>query len=288
MLVSPLKYQGNKSKLMPSILELLPSDAGRLVDLFGGSAVVSASVSAARGIPCVYNELDRLVYGIVVMLSATPKAAFESEVVRYIKEFELTSRDCVDGYNRMVKQVNNEIAEGGYPNLMLLWLISRHAHSNLLRTSGKDVPKVNIQFGRRYIADRLPEVFAEVDTFRNAMRNVQAVNKSYIEVLDQIDSQLESDDILYFDPPYYASGQFVYRCTWAEKEERELLSVLTDLHKKGRRFMLSNVVRHGEYVNMWLARWMRKYTVYDIDSTYALSRAYTHRGGTREVIVTNY
>ena len=103
-----------------------------------------------------------------------------------------------------------------------------------------------------------------------------------------MERQLDSGDVLYFDPPYYASGQFVYRCTWGEKEERELLSVLTELDGRGHRFMLSNVVRHGEFMNLWLVKWMRKFNVHDIDASYSLSNAYTQRGKTREVIITNY
>lgn len=288
MIASPLKYQGNKLKLMPSILKLLPDDTDRLLDLFGGSGVVSASVSTALNIPCLYNELDPVIHGILVMLSATPKQAFESEVVRFIKEFDLTSKSCVAGYDRMVNHVNAQFKSGEYPNLILLWLISRHAHSNLLRMSSVDGTKVNIKFGRRYIADRLPSVFAEVDAFRNATRNVQFVNQNYLDVLCSVDWQLDSGDVLYFDPPYYASGQFVYRCTWGEREERELLAVLSELNRRGRRFMLSNVVRHGEFLNLWLVKWMRKFNVHDIDASYALSNAHKQRGGTREVIITNY
>ena len=288
MIASPLKYQGNKLQLMPSILTLLPDDTDRMLDLFGGSGVVSASVSSARNIPCLYNELDSVIYAIMVMLSATPKQAFESEVVRSIKEFGLTSKQCEAGYDRMVNHVNAQFKSGEYPNLILLWLISRHAHSNLLRMSSVNGTKVNIKFGRRYIADRLPSVFAEVDAFRNATRNVQFVNKNYLDVLRSVDGQLDSGDVLYFDPPYYASGQFVYRCTWGEREEQELLAVLSELNRRGRRFMLSNVVRHGEFMNLWLVKWMRKFNVHDIDASYSLSNAYTQRGKTREVIITNY
>ena len=282
-IASPLKYQGNKLQLMPCILELLPKRTSGLIDVFGGSGTVSANVSASMDIPCIYNEVDSVIHGIMTMLAYMPKKAFEMEVWRIIKEFRLADSTCSDGYYKMVTQAN---ATPETPNLLLLWMISRHAHSNLLRMNRKG--EVNIQFGNRAIGHRLGEVFKEVDDFRTAMRKVKLLNMDYVALLRHIAPRLGKTDVLYFDPPYFASGQFVYRCTWKAEQERKLYKNLTHLDRMGFKFMLSNFVRHGPHLNMFLVKWMRNFNVHEIDSSYCLSNAYEDKSNTREVIVTNY
>lgn len=283
MIASPLKYQGNKLKLMPSILELLPKKMTGFVDVFGGSGVVSANVAHARKCPVVYNEMDKVISGIISMLKCMPKLAFEQEMWRILRDFRLTDARCAEGYLKMVEAAN---ATKDTPNLLLLWVISRHAHSNLLRMNLKG--EVNIQFGDRAISHRLGEVYAEADAFRDAMKRVKIESLNYTELLNKISPDIRKTDVLYFDPPYFASGQFVYRCKWGIVEERRLLKNLTRCHELGFKFMLSNCTRHGPHLNMFLVKWMRDFNVHKIDSSYCLSNAYEDKSNTKEVIVTNY
>ncbi|MGL5646909.1 MAG: DNA adenine methylase [Clostridium sp.] len=51
---SPINYNGNKTKIIEKLIDLFPSKISVLVDLFGGSGVVSLNANAEHHI---YNEI---------------------------------------------------------------------------------------------------------------------------------------------------------------------------------------------------------------------------------------
>jgi len=94
--------------------------------------------------------------------------------------------------------------------------------------------------------------------------------------------------LFYFDPPYFITSAtyndgkrgFV---GWSADEETKLLEYLTDLHNKGYRFILSNVIYHNDSCNYLLAEWIK---------THNFSIKYIDNVGSKnsrnEVLISNF
>lgn len=279
---SPLKYQGNKRKLIDAIDALCPDCTGFL-DMFGGSGVVCANINSRRDLArCVYNEYDTKVWAIIKWLVSTKPKQIRKQLYTLLDKFDMRTRDCEAGYNTLVQCIN-----AGCRTPVAMYCVSRHAHSNLLRTNSEG--KINIKFGDRYIFDRLDAVMEEIELYQEAMSEVQLRNTDYAECIETVFKQLDKHDVLYFDPPYLASGQFVYGCKWTEQSERQLLAVLDKLTKAKRKFMLSNVLAYDVHENNILLDWSKNYNVHEVGQTkYSLGHAYVKKAKTQEVIITNF
>ncbi len=100
---------------------------------------------------------------------------------------------------------------------------------------------------------------------------------------------------VYADPPYLITcATYNEQGGWNEDKERELLQYLDDVHNKGFRFALSNVMESKGKTNDILIAWADKnkdkYKVIDLDFSYANSNYQTkdRSNSSREVLIVNY
>ena len=57
MKISPIFYMGNKKKLIKKgLIELFPNDINMLIDMFGGSGVISINTNAEK---YIINDIDK-------------------------------------------------------------------------------------------------------------------------------------------------------------------------------------------------------------------------------------
>lgn len=274
---SPLRYQGNKRRLLPRILENVP-DVPRAIDAFGGSATVCANLPNLHRI---YNELSPTTYNIVHLLANMTPIQLYRKVMNIVVQFGLT-RDDKDAYLKFRDHVTAN------PTPLNVYVIHRFAHNCMIRF-GKTNGKFNSDFGKRQIdPDRLLE---ELTLFHGRMHSVHYFNGSYETVLKTVKKSLGRDTFVYLDPPYYASGAMVYEGGWSPDRERRLLHVLDELDKTGTKFMLSNILKHRDRTNPLLIDWIkqRKHRTIHLDINYSYGRTYDPSdAGTDEVIVMNY
>lgn len=260
---------------------MLPTDAKVFLDVFGGSATVSANVDY----PIVrYNELDSYMHDLVKLSRDTDPDRLVRDFNKIVKKYNL-SRINEDQYYKFRKAYNKN------PCNTKLFVLAKHSFSSQIRFSkqGFDMP-----FGKRggILSNRL------INTFKDFHDNIQSVRMSKLGaasfVKKCIDRYSPKDCIFYFDPPYLASGANVYRNKWTEDHEKEFLKLLDYLNKKGYRFMLSNVFKHKHHTNKLLKKWSKQYNVYypkfaGKGEGYVINRAAVQgANNTVEVLITNY
>jgi DNA adenine methylase len=132
------------------------------------------------------------------------------------------------------------------------------------------------------------------------MNKVQSSNSFFTSTsFDEIDlTYLGSNDFLYCDPPYlittgtYNDGKRGFK-GWSEKEEKDLLKLLSNLNKRKVKFALSNVLIHKGNTNHILKSWIddNAYHLHDINYNYSNSSYNTKnrdKNSSREILVTNY
>lgn len=273
MILSPIRYQGSKRKLIKNILALVPKSS-RAIDVFGGSGVVCANLKHKRR---VYNDFDYKVMHLVLMLSKNSPESNLKNFRRIIKKYEL-DRTNEEGFFELRSDYNK-----GF-NPSLLYVLHRYAHSNMIRHNSKN--EFNVGFGKRQVDDWKLE--QEIYQFFYAMNDVDVNCLDFANLLKHYKSKLNSSTFVYFDPPYLASGDMQYSGGWSEEQEEHLLHCLSVLRKNNVPFMLSNVLRHRDKENKLLIKWSKKERVktHHIKMDYNLARAYDQSdNGTDEVLI---
>lgn len=246
-LKSPLNYSGSKDGIMPRLNRLMPKHIGTFVDAMGGAFNVGANVVAMDKV--VYNEYNPRVFGIIDELLKTPK----EEILRKVKEtVELygLSKGNKEAYKTLRDAYNAN------PDSMTLFTLQIYAFQNMIRvnSSGKmNTPVGNNEFNegtRRRIKHFIP---------RTANWELRMGRYQDLDF-----DAFPDDTLFYFDPPYFLSTAEYNDGKrgmggWNIESETELLDVLLNLDRHGRRFLLSNVIEHKGKRHHILDEWVNEH-----------------------------
>lgn len=257
---SPLNYTGGKHKLLGKLVPLMPSDIPDMtfVDLFGGGGNVVAN-APANYTHLFYNEFDENVFNLVSMIATVPEQEISSFVDDLVSRYKL-NRENKDGYLALREHYNAQ--EEKDPRE--LFALVAHAFSNQIRFNR--MGGFNLPFGKRTFNDSMR---ANLQAFCGALsdRDFTAICGSFTDF--NFDELEPSCTLVYCDPPYLGSlATYNEHGGWTEKDEKELLDLLDELHSRGFYWILSN---NFSYDNPLLKTWASSnedYTVADLEYDY--------------------
>lgn len=255
---SPLNYSGSKDVIVDKINKNLPKHVDTFVDVMGGAFNVGANVVATNEV--VYNEYNPFIFSIMELLLSTKPDDIISNVEKTIGKWGL-SAGGKEAYTVFRKFYNEE--EKTPQNLFVLHMYS---FQNLIRFNnslGFNTPVGNSQFNTA-LKDR-------IINFIPKTKNVKLLNNDYKDIDYK---SFNKDTLFYFDPPYlittaeYNDGKRGM-VGWDAESEVELLKYLTNLDRSGYKFLLSNVMSHGDKTNNLLREWVEthNYTVVEVGKT---------------------
>ena len=272
--VPPIKSQGIKTKLVPWIKSIVPSNFdGAWIEPFMGTGAVAFNVAPRRAILCDTNP------HLVNFYSGIASGEITPEVVKEYLEREgamLLSKG-EDHYYFVRDRFNSE-----HSPLDFLFL-NRAGFNGMIRFNRKG--GFNIPFCRK------PQRFAQSYTTK-IINQVSWVSK-LIQMKDftfkcqdfnKTIEEASPNDIIYCDPPYI--GRHVdYYNGWDDSHERELFNKLSDFRG---RFILStwhhNDYRENEYVkNLW-----SEHSVLTREHFYHVGGKEENRNPVMEALVTNF
>lgn len=278
---APFNYIGNKYRIINSIQECFPEHIDTFVDLFCGGCDVSINTVANN----IYaNDINYHVIGIL--------QEFQKHDVEYILDYIDTtiekwqlSKTNEDGYKLFRDHYNQT------KNPLDLYVLMCFSFNYQFRFNSSH--DYNNPFGRNR------------SSFNDVMRSnlilfKEQINDIHFSALDFCDFDydiLHTGDFLYADPPYlltcgsYNDGKRGFR-GWTEKDDLDLMRILTELSDRGVNFALSNVIEHKGSTNDPLIEWIADngYTVHDINFNYNNCNYHTNNreNVTKEVLITNY
>lgn len=248
---SPLNYQGGKYDLINFIKANLPAGTiNRFIDLFGGGYNVGINVDAQQ---IIYNEFNHKVVELMECFRDTET----NELVRYIqrtqKRYKLERGDK-ESYLRLRNKYNSLPQERRDPK-MLYMLILYGFNQQIRFNSSHDY---NNPVGPAGLNDRMLD---KIISFCRRMQeqNILFLSKDFESVIDYI----HDSSFVYCDPPYlttlgsYNDGKRGFN-GWDESDELRLYGFLEKLHKRGVKFMLSNIIEHKGKRNTSLEEWIAK------------------------------
>ncbi|MFM2172226.1 MAG: hypothetical protein RLZZ54_153 [Cyanobacteriota bacterium] len=272
--VPPIKSQGIKTKLVPWIKSVLPSDSNvKWIEPFTGTGVVAFNVAPSSALLCDTNPHLINFYTQISTKQITPTIA----KAYLIQEGELLLSKGEDHYYYVRDRFNDCHAP-----LDFLFL-NRAGFNGMIRFNRKG--RFNIPFCKK------PARFAKayVTKIVNQIEWVSAVIEkgNYTFICQDFEQTLKTageDDIVYCDPPYI--GRHVdYFNSWDASCEKKLFDLLGAIPSK---FVLStwhhNDYRSNEFID---ALWS-KYSILTKDHFYHVGASESNRNPVVEALITNF
>ena len=260
--------------MLKEILPLFPDKINTFVDLFGGGFNVGINVNAEH---IVYNDLEKHVVELLDYLSNNKTEKLLSEIDALIEKYNL-SKENAEGFNQLREYYNEE---NNSPIVFYTMICYAFNYQIRFNQNGK----YNMPFGkaRSSFNPSLRQKFIEfVEELHS--KDVTFSSESF-ETFNIED--LDSNDFVYCDPPYFNSvAAYNEQGGWTEGHEKMLLRLLDSLNDKGVKFALSNNLK---YENPLLDKWKDKYKVHYLNGDYSNCNYHKiDRSKDIEVLITNY
>ena len=247
---SPLNYTGSKDTIISDITKVLPKKITTFVDIMGGAFNVGANMYATERV--IYNEFLPHVYKIISKLLDVDNEKIINDVEETILRFNL-SKGNKESYYNLRKEYNKTKKD------IDLFVLQMYCFQNQMRfnsSMGFNTPVGNCAYNET--------TKERILNFKPKTKNIELYNKSY-EEFDV--SKFDKDTLFYFDPPYfitnatYNDGKRGF-IGWDADEETKLLEFMDTINKNGYKFILSNVIYHGDKVNHLLEEWVKTNNCY--------------------------
>lgn len=255
---SPLKWVGGKSRLVKTIIPLIPKHKG-YVEVFGGAGYLLFEKERANWE--ILNDFDSNLMNFWSVVKYSKE--------QFLKSFEYTliSRQTFDEYKKIWKSTYDDIEDN---------VIKAHIFYYLCN-AGFGADMKNPCFGTK--KDKFPLQIDKIERdINNAYERIKTVvieNLSFEKCIPKYDKE---DTFFYLDPPYrntkeYATGKFT----------DEQYSLLADLCKniKGKFLMTIN---DDEYIR----ELFKDFNIITQDVYYSVCKTENGRKSFKELIITNY
>ncbi|WP_176777598.1 Dam family site-specific DNA-(adenine-N6)-methyltransferase [Candidatus Avelusimicrobium faecicola] len=304
MILSPLNYTGNKSRLLTQLLPLFPASINRFVDVCCGGGSVGINSSAKQTL-CIDSNVA------VIELLRTLQHFSEHFILQkmdaIIEQFQLSDsfhKDYAfyhkyiegnnglkaynkDSYKRLREFYNNHDFQSWKEKSLYLFVLIAYCFNNDIRFNSKG--QFNMPVGK---TDFNSSMRKKLSSFKAGIHSKNI--KFYMADFSIVQEfKLTPKDFVYVDPPYLITDA-VYNENggWTPEQEKRLLAVLSKLDKQNIPFALSNVLRKKTQENSLLLEWIskNKFNVKFLDYHY---RAASYNKKDRnsmeqEVLICNY
>lgn len=238
-LVSPIKWAGGKTVLIPIIKEWIDTyieenhiQNATYVDLFCGSLAIPLQLDIPN---IIVNDINSSLIHMYRTIQKYPR-----ELLLHLEILNTEEYNNTETFNEIKNQFNedkmkNELSIEHAAHFIYL---NRRSFNGLYRENQSG--KYNVPY-RKYISDIYSEhnILQLHNYFTN--KTFQFHNGSYRNLLNQ----LTSDMIVYIDPPYYPcdgkSGFVSYHKTgFSVDDQKQLCEDIKELDRHGIRFIMSN------------------------------------------------
>jgi DNA adenine methylase len=269
-----LIWIGNKRRILPAIIEHLPTTINNYYEPFLGSGEVFFGLAAEKLIDTSKSVLSDTQIGIYATMEAVRSKL--PLTIQLLTEHELNHSK--EYFNDLKVKVFSTIPEVAAQFIYL----SRAGFSGIYRENSNSLYNVTMRKNEQpRWAERVYMYGAS-----GYLSRAKVLCRDFRVILDE-DNGWQKDDFIYCDPPYHS---------WFEKKERSvynhrvfnlndqihLLAMLRRLDKRGVKWMISNSMS-TETLLLY-----KDYNIKKIPITYKVTQQQKKGNKTEELIVTNY
>lgn len=270
----PIKSQGIKTKLIPWIKEVLPSEKeGLWIEPFMGTCVVAFNVMPKRALLCDTNP------HLVGFYNAIAKGDVTAEKVKTFLQSE--GQMLLDKGERHYYDVRDRFNDKQSPFDFLF--LNRSGFNGMIRFNRRG--QLNVPFCRK------PNRFAQayVTKIVNQIERVSLLVKTNDFIFKCQDfektlTEAPNDSVIYCDPPYIDRHADYYN-GWDEESEQRLFTLLS---ATSARFILSTW-HHNDYrKNEYIEKLWGKFNILTQEHFYHVGGREENRRPMVEALVTNF
>lgn len=295
MIKSFLNYTGGKYRILNQLIPLFPTQSDTMVDLFGGSGVVTLNYHRADRY--IFNDNNKQLVDLIRFIDNNSTIFIEQSIDKIIRHYDLSNTMAFGyefyktssskglaainkcGYMRLRTDYNNSLQFSNLGPLYLYALII-FGFNNQIRFNKNGF--FNNPVGKR---DFNVNMRKKLHDFTYVWKKISP----YVISKDFRDIEITKGDFVYADPPYsIATATYNETGGWSAKDDQDLFHYLDKVDKKGAKFALSNVLEHKGKQNSKLLNWGNKYNINRISNSFKNSNYHTKRSSSKEVLITNY
>ena len=280
---SPMNYIGGKFKLLPQLLDKFPNKINMIYDVFGGGGTISLNTKAEH---IYYNDIVHYVGDMFNSLQDETIESALNKIEKIINTYQLSITN-LEGFNKLREDYNK-----GNKSWDMFYMLVCHSFNYQFRFNNNH--EYNSSFGkdRSCYSATTEQKFV---TFLEHLHNLDITFNSK-DFRDIDFSDADSNDLVYFDPPYlitcgnYNDGKRGFK-GWNKQDDKDLFDLCDRLDNQGTRFAMSNVFECKGKSNDELKEWSKKYNVYHLNNTYGNCNYHAKdksNNSTDEVLITNY
>lgn len=272
---SPLNYQGGKHDLVSFIKDNLPKEnIKKFVDVFGGGYNVGVNMDASQ---IVYNDYNHKVVELIEMFKNTETKDLVKYIFKVQQRYKL-ERGSGDSYLKLRNNYNSiNILERDPKMLYVLILYGFNQQIRFNSSYDYNNPVGPAGFNENMLEKLI-----------SFCRKLQEQNIIFLSRdFKDLERYIKKDSFVYCDPPYlitlgsYNDGKRGFN-GWTSSDELRLHKFLDKLNKRGVKFMMSNVLEHGDKKNDLLIKWIK-------NNNYKIIKYNKPtRKGRKEILVVNY
>jgi DNA adenine methylase len=264
-----IKAVGGKTKLVPTIMQHVPVFSGHYHEPFvGGGAVFLA-----------LYEAERLAYGASVLNDANAELINAYSVVKSKTADLIRGLQSIKHSKETYYRIRESESTMPLGRAVRFIYLNKSCFNGLYRVNGKG--KFNVPIGS-YKNPTLvePEV---MQVWSEALKGVELYSEDFEKRL----SAVKRGDFVYADPPYLPRSKTANFTSYTvlkfdEKDHERLVQSLTDVHKRGAKFLCSQ----GD--SDTIRQLYKAFTIVPVIVRHSVGASASSRGGVRELLIRNY
>ena len=290
LVISPIFYMGNKKKLIKKgLIDLFPKDINIMVELFGGSSIVSMNSTANK---YFISDIDCNLVSLYELFKYKEADLIISHIKNRIDEYglakertkrnEFKDKDKIGQYKNAYMNFRKFYNEN--KNVLDFYTLMFYSFSQQFRFNNKG--DFNMPCGNDCFSELNENYIKEGCNFFS--KEIVHVGESDFRSLNI--NLLSCNDFVYLDPPYLnTTATYNEKNGWSEVDEDDLYKLCEELDRKGVRFGLSNVFKNKGVTNDKLISWCNEkgWNVYTFDK-FTYTACGKGNSNAKEVFITNY
>lgn len=222
---TPLRYPGGKAKFAPFVKDLMKANnlKGDYLEPYAGGAGVALDLLYSDYCQNIHiNDFDIAVFNFWKSITDNTES-----FLRLLNDTEVTIEEWYKQRAILNDPENHDQLQHGFATFFL----NRTNRSGILKggvIGGKNQDG-NYKLDARYHKENLSKRIEKVGQYRD---RIKLYNLDALELLNQVDSFLPENSLIYLDPPYYVKGQGLYRNFYVHDDHVQIREALDKVRTK--------------------------------------------------------
>lgn len=216
---TPLRYPGGKGKFAPFVKDLMEANSlsGDYLEPYAGGAGVALDLLFNGYCKNIHiNDFDVAIYNFWKSITEDTES-----FLKKVADTDVTIEEWFKQKEVLASPEIHSTLEHGFATFFL----NRTNRSGILKGGviGGKTQSGEYKLDARY---NKADLVKRIEMIGQFAKHINVYNKDAVELLNEVDSLLPSDSLIYLDPPYYVKGQGLYRNFYMHEDHVQIRKAL--------------------------------------------------------------